>query len=191
MIGQEEALVDVVVIEAGEAGPELQDEILQLQIACFADQVTAEEIEEDFVRPPVAWVVARHQGELIAVAEVFQRQIAYQGQAISLGGLSPCTRADWRGRGIGTRICRAAMDYLAGRGCDLAFLSVDTGRASHPLYERLGFKMLPRPFLYANARGEVKKSDGGMVVPLRSPALCARVLQGDAPLDLGPEPGYW
>lgn len=186
-----EISADIVVVEAHQAGPALQHEMLQLQIACFAGQVTAQEIEEDFCRPCVAWVLARHEKELIAVAEVFQRRIEYMGQEILLGGLSPCTRAAWRGRGIGTRICRAAMAYLSDRGCDLAFLSVDTRRAAHPLYERLGFQMLPRPFVYANARGEVRESDGGMIAPLRSPAVFDQVLHGPAPLDLRPEPGYW
>lgn len=186
-----EIQVEIVVVEENEVTLEQKDEMLRLQIACFSDQVTAEEVEEDFNRPPVARVLAYHQDELIACAEVFKREVEYDGQTIIVGGLGPCTREDWRGRGIGTLVCKAAMEYLQGQGCDIAFLSVDTGREAHPLYERLGFKMLPKPFIYANIRGELKESDGGMIAPLCSQELFECVLRGDAQFALTPEPGYW
>ena len=186
-----EIQVDIVVVEENEVAPEQTTEMLQLQIACFSDQVTAKEVEEDFNRPPVARVLVYHQDELIACAEVFRRKVEYDGQTIVVGGLGPCTREDWRGRGIGTLVCKAAMNYLQNQGCDIVFLSVDTKRETHPLYERLGFRMLPKPFIYANTRGELKESDGGMIAPLCSPELFARVLQGDRPFALTPEAGYW
>jgi len=73
----------------------------------------------------------------------------------------------------------------------MAFLSVDTERETHPLYERLGFRMLPKPFIYANIRGELKESESGMIVPLCSPALFEQVLRGESQLALTPEVGYW
>ena len=183
--------VDVVVVEEGEAAPEQKDDMLRLQIACFSEQVTAEEVEEDFNRPPVARVLSYHQNELVACAEVFKREVEYEGQRITLGGFGPCTREDLRGQGIGTLVCKAAMDYLRRQGCDIVFLSVDTKRETHPLYERLGFKMLPQPFIYANILGELKKSDGGMIAPLCSQELFELVLRGNAQFALTPEPGYW
>jgi GNAT superfamily N-acetyltransferase len=183
--------VDIFVVAESEVAPEQKDEMHDLQIACFSGQVTAEEVEEDFISPPVARVLAYHQGELVACAEVFRRAVGYGGQTIVLGGFGPCTREDLRGQGIGTLVCKAAMDYLRGQGCDIAFLSVDTERESHPLYDRLGFNMLPNPFIYANIRGELRESDGGMIAPLCSQELFERVLRGDAQLALAPEPGYW
>jgi GNAT superfamily N-acetyltransferase len=183
--------VDIVVVEENEVAPEQKNEMLRLQIACFSGQVTAEEVEEDFDRPSVARVLAYHRDELIACADIFKRGVEYDGQTIMLGGFGPCTREDWRGQGIGTLVCKAAMEYLRRQGCDIAFLSVDTGRETHPLYERLGFKGLPQPFTYANIRGELKESDGGMIAPVCSQELFERVLRGDAPLALTPEPGYW
>ena len=122
---------------------------------------------------------------------MFKREVEYDGQTILVGGFGPCTREDQRGRGIGTRICQAAMDYLRRQGCDVAFLSVDTGRDSHPLYDKMGFRMLPRPFTYANVQGERKESDGGMIAPLCSPEAFERILRGAAPFTIAPEPGYW
>lgn len=186
-----ETQVDLVVMEEDEIAPEQKDEMLRLQIACFSGQVAAEEVEEDFISRPVARVLAYHRGELVACASVFKREVDYEGRRIIVGGFGPCTREDVRGRGIGTLVCRAAMDYLRGQGCDIAFLSVDTGRESHPLYERLGFKMLSKPFIYANIRGELKESDGGMIAPLCSEELFERVLRGDTQFTLMPERGYW
>ena len=86
---------------------------------------------------------------------------------------------------------KSLMAYLKDRGCGIAFLSVDTERETHPLYERLGFKMLAQPLTYSNCRGELKQSDGGMVAPLGSRELSERVLHGDAEFALTPEAGYW
>jgi GNAT superfamily N-acetyltransferase len=183
--------VDIIVVDEDKVTSEQKDEMLRLQIACFSDQVTAEEVEEDFDRPATACVLAYHQGSLIACAEVFKREVEYDGQAITLGGFAPCTREDWRGQGIGTRVCKTAMDYLRQQGCDMAFLSVNIERETHPLYERLGFRMLPKPFIYANIRGELKESEGGIIVPLCSPKLFEQVLHGDVQFTLTPEVGYW
>ncbi len=164
--------------------------MLQLQRECFRD-VPAAEVEEDFCRPPVASVLASSREVLVACAEVFQREIVYKERMMTIGGFSPCTREDWRGRGIATAVCRRAMDYLKEQGGALLFLSVDTKYDAHPLYERLGFKKLQRPFIYANVRGELKESDGGMVAPLCAPELFEYVWRGNVPLSLAPEAGYW
>lgn len=100
---------DIIVVGEADLLPEQANAFLQLAMQCFPD-VTAEELEENFCRPPVARVLAYIQGELVAGAEVFQRKVEYEGQAISVGGFGPFTREDMRGQGIGTRVCHAAMD---------------------------------------------------------------------------------
>ena len=67
---------DIIVVEEGDLSPEQAGAFLQLAIQCFPD-VTAEEVEEDFCRPPVARVLAYSQGELVAGAEVFEREVEY------------------------------------------------------------------------------------------------------------------
>ena len=183
--------IDLLLIDERDVSAQQRDEMLRLQAACFSSVVTAEEVEDDFHTVPVARVLAVHATELIGCAPVFQREIEYNGRALRIGGFGPCTREDWRRRGVGVQICTAAMDYLRRKGCEIAFLSVDTRRETHRLYERLGFRMLPRPFIYANVRGELKESDGGMVAPLGSLELFGRILTGDQPFALTPETGYW
>ena len=123
-----ETNVDIVIVEEANVSQEQKSEMLRLQIACFSGQVNAEEIEEDFDRPSVARVLACHQYDLIACADIFMRQVEYEGQTISIGGMGPCTREDWRGQGVGTRVCKTAMDYLRKQRCDIAFLSVTSLR---------------------------------------------------------------
>ena len=178
-----EASIDIATVEANKLSAVQKAEMLRLQGECFPD-VTAEEVGEDFCRPPVACVLAYSRGALVACVEVFLREVIYEGNAITVGGFSPCAREDVRGAGVGTAVCQAAMSYLRGRGCAVAFLSVDTRRDSFPLYERLGFKMLAKPFIYANVRGELKEGDGGMAAPLCAPEVFERILGGDEPLSL-------
>ena len=185
-----ETKITVTVTKESYLTPDQQDEILRLQIACFADQVTAEEVEEDFVGPSVARALAYHRNALVACADIMMRSVNYCERTILLGGLSPCTKESFRGQGIGTLVCQTAMEYLRQQRCDIAFLSVDTKLVTHPLYDRLGFKMLSQPFLFANIRGEIKEADGGMIAPLCSSELFEYVLQGEVPFALTPERGY-
>ena len=169
---------------------EQRAKVLELQLACFP-AVTAEEVEEDFCRPPVTMVLAYREGELIGCAEVFKRQVTYEGRAMTLGGFGPCVRADLRKQGIGTQLARAALGYLKAEGCAVAFVSVSTDTKTHLFYEQLGFRMLPQPFVYVNVHGERLQADGGMIAPLGSEAGFVQLWQGGAPLFLGPEAGYW
>ena len=47
---------------------------------------------------------------------------------------------DWRDRGIGRQLMAAAAEYLAGRGCNSAFLWVLRDNPSRWFYQRLGGK---------------------------------------------------
>ena len=186
-----ETKINVIVTKESDLTPDQQNEILRLEIECFASQVTTEEVEEDFVSPSVARVLAYHRNTLIACAAILMRSVNYCEHTILLGGLSPCTKESFRGQGIGSLVCKTAMEYLRQQRCDIVFLSVDTKLAAHPLYDRLGFKMLSQPFLFANIRGEIKEADGGMIAPLCAPSLFEYVLQGEGQFTLMPERGYW
>jgi GNAT superfamily N-acetyltransferase len=183
--------INILVVDEEDVTAAQKDQMRNLQISCFSDQVTVEECEEDFICDPEARVLAYAEDELIACSSVFLRTVVYENHEILLGGFGPCTRENYRNMGIGTRVCRTAMQYLIDKRCDIGFLSVDTSRESHLLYERLGFHMLSTPFIYANIRGELKESDGGMIVPLCSQEIFSLVINGQTALTLTPEIGYW
>ena len=192
-----DARANIAVVEEDQLSSEQKEEFHSLASRCFSD-VTAEEVEEDFCRPSVARVLAYRAGELVAGAEVFTREVEYEGQEIALGGFGPFTREDSRGQGIGTAVCRAAMDYLKSRSCDLAFVSIGSeyeGPARYyarlRFYGRLGFEALDRPFIYANVRDELGEDTGGLIAPLCSQVLFETVLHGETRFGLTPEAGYW
>src|SRR5688572_28243592 len=109
-----EASIDIAIVKGNKLTAKQKVEMLQLQRDCFLD-VTAEEVEEDFCRPPVASVLAYSGGKLVACAEVFLREVAYEGCIITVGGFSPCATEGLRGKGIGTAMCHMAMGYLKER----------------------------------------------------------------------------
>jgi GNAT superfamily N-acetyltransferase len=189
--------VQITVIQESDLVQEQKDAFHQLALQCFPD-LSAEEAEEDFCSEPAARVLAYRRGELVAGAAVYRRQVEYEGQSIVVGGFGPFVREDLRNAGIGTRLCRAAMDTLRDQGCDLSCLTIGSeaefGWQYHArlrFYRRLGFELLDRPIRYANVRGEILESEGGLIAPLCSQDTFERVLHGQAPLSLGPEPGYW
>ena len=174
---------------------EQREEILQLQLKCFSD-VTAQEAEEDFDRPRFGMVLAYAQGVLVACSELFKRAVEYEGKGITIGALGPCTREDMRGKGIGARVCKSGLEYLEAHECDIAFLSIGVEEGNEyqyharlRFYERLGFALLDKPFTYANIRGEIKQSYGGLIAPLRSRELFEYVRKGKTQFTLRPEPG--
>lgn len=161
--------------------------IFQLQVQhCFGD-VPGAEIEEDFFTTPVSRVLCYHQQELVGCAGTRVRPIQYAGQPLTLGGISGvCTHRDWRGQGVATEVCTVAMEFLKAAKCDVVFLS--TSPMARRLYEKLGFRPLPR-FSWENIHGQVKQGDNGMVAPICSLAIAENIWQGEHILHVGR--GYW
>lgn len=163
-----------------------------LQVACFAT-VPAEEIYDYFVAESIGSVLAWRGDEMVGCVSVFDRTITVEGERVRLGGYGgTCTRSDVRGRGIGSRVCRVAMDTLRERGCDIAMLAVDNDGSTNRFYERQGFQVLGRPFEIVTAKDHrVDPGDVAMLAPVCSEVIFDRVLASDVPLFLGPERGYW
>lgn len=161
--------------------------IFQLQVQhCFGD-VPGAEIEEDFFTEPVSRVLCYRGDELVGCAGNRVRSIQFAEQTVMLGGISGvCTHRDWRGQGVATQVCTAAMHFLAEAKCDVVFLS--TSPMARRLYEKLGFRPVPR-FSWENIHGQVKQGDNGMVAPLCSREIAERIWQGEHSLHVGR--GYW
>ncbi|MFN8493310.1 MAG: GNAT family N-acetyltransferase [Caldilineaceae bacterium] len=153
---------------------------------CFGD-VPSSEIEEDFFTESVSRVMCYQDAQLVSCAGTKVRPILFEGKPLLLGGIAGvCTHLTWRGQGVATQICTAAMDFLAEAKCDVVFLS--TSPMARRLYEKLGFRPVPR-FSWENIHGQVKQGDNGMVAPICSPEVAERMWQGDHILHVGR--GYW
>ena len=180
-------------IYEGEVTQTQRDEMHQLQVACFSD-VPYDEIMEDFVAAPIARVLSYHDAVMVGCVSVYKRTIIYAGQPVVMGGFGgTCTRTDMRGRGVGTAVCRVAMDALHAKGCAVAMLAVGAGKGTERFYEPFGFRLLGRPFVFVNVHGEHKTPDNdmAMLAPVASSDVFAAIMAGTEPLDIGPEPGYW
>lgn len=131
---------------------------------------------------------------MIGCVSVFKRTIEHAGRSILIGGFGgTCTRADLRGRGIGTLVCLAAMQGLHDEGCAFAMLAVGADSTTNRFYEPFGFRKLGRPFVFVNIHGQRKtpQHEAAMVAPICSPDVFALVMASPEPLGVGPEAGYW
>ena len=164
-----------------------------LQVACFAD-VPADEIEEYFVAEAIGSVLAWEGAALVGCVSVHKRTITVAGEDIVLGGYGgTCTRADRRRQGIGAQVCAVAMEQLRREGCAVAVLAVGEDGATVPFYERQGYRLLGRPFEIVTASGTrvLPEGDLAMIAPVTSPDVLERIMAGEGPFFIGPEPGYW
>jgi ribosomal protein S18 acetylase RimI-like enzyme len=143
----------------------------QLQVECFSD-VAEELIYEYFVAESSGSVLAWIGNDLVGCV---------------------CTRQDQRGRGIGSLVCRIAMDQLHRQQVDIAMLAVGADGATAAFYERQGFRFLGRPFEIVTASGKrvAPEGDLAMIAPVKSDVILSRIMASKEPLFLGPEPGYW
>lgn len=91
--------------------------------------------------PSLHFLVA--DGELlVAHASVRTRPVTHGGVTYRVAGLSTVfTYPDYRGRGLGERVVRAATEHVCSSDADLAMLFC--GDRVKPLYERLGWIHLP------------------------------------------------
>lgn len=164
-----------------------------LQVNCFAD-VPADEIYEYFVAEPIGSVLAWEGEDLVGCVSVHKRTISVDGEEVLLGGYGgTCTRADKRRRGIGAEVCAVAMEQLRREGCAIAVLAVGEDGATVPFYARQGYRVLGRPFEIVTASGTrvVPEGDLAMIAPVESPELVERIVEGEGPFFIGPDPGYW
>lgn len=168
---------------------EEQTSVEYLQKLAFKN-IDAKEVKEDFYHPKSAHILAYMGDELIGWAGIHETEQVYEGKNVKLGGYGICTHPNWRGRGIATKVSKAALFYLKRKGCDVGFLSVDlTNTASIKLHQKNGFVMFPRYFSWINSKGEIKKDKGIMITPINSQKLFEHIQNGKDILFIGN--GYW
>jgi len=70
------------------------------------------------------------------------KEITFSGRDIILGGLGGvCVTANYRGKGIATKMLKLGLDELRNRDCDIACLNVDLKKQAYGVYEKMGFKL--------------------------------------------------
>jgi predicted N-acetyltransferase YhbS len=88
--------------------------------------------------------LAADGGDPVSCVQIFSKRVRLRGEAVRLGGIgSVATRADWRKRGVATRLLEDAIEEMRRRGNVLSLLY----SGPRALYERLGWIAFPAPLL--------------------------------------------
>lgn len=164
-------------------------QITALQAKIFGG-VPQEEIQEDFYANPFAVILAKLDSEIVGYCGLFERVIEYKERSIHLGGLGGLmTVPKYRNQGIGGEIVERALQELQDKGCDVAFLSVDTNGTMENFYHRYGFLSMKQEFSWRRKSGSIEADHGGMIAHVCSNEIRDTILHSDEAFFVGD--GYW
>jgi aminoglycoside 2'-N-acetyltransferase I len=115
-------------------------------------------------------VVAELGGDIVAHASVVRRELHLAGRPIETGYVEAVgTLPELQGRGIGTRVMRAANDHVA---ATYALGALGTGE--HGFYERLGWQTWRGQLFVREPAGDRRTPDEeGFVMVLTTPSTPA------------------
>ncbi len=182
-------IFDIQLVKAGELTPQQQAGLAKLNEECFGD-VLQEEVEENFIAEPFAYLFAVAQGQIISRVALFKREVQFAGQKIMLGGMGGvCVATLHRHQGIASSMLKRGLAILREAKCDLACLNVDLEKKIYSLYTKLGFTMMEREISFKNVRGDTVRDRGTMFIPLCSSAKYDLVMNNNETFHYGR--GYW
>ncbi len=104
--------------------------------------MTAEQARDTWVeRPPGLTVVATEAGRVLGTAKMGPNKA---GPGSHIATASFMVAGDARGKGVGTSLCRFALDWARERGyAGMQFNAVvETNRSAVAIYQRLGFELV-------------------------------------------------
>lgn len=163
--------------------------ISKVQSICFSN-VSDNEANEDFYASPVIRIMAYDNEKLVGCADIHLRECEFESSKYLLGGPSGfCVVENMRGKGIGSKLCELAMNYLKENNCDIAFLSVAKDSIARNLYHKYGFVDLPVNFSWKKSNGEIENDSDGMLAPVCNMKLYKEILKSDKSFYVGE--GYW
>lgn len=156
---------------------------------CFGD-VPAQEIAENFIAEPFAYLFAMIGKQMISRVALFKREALFEGQKILLGGIGGvCVTTIHRHHGVASSMLKRALATLKSEACDMACLNVDLEKMVYRVYEKLGFTMMNREISFENVRGEIVREAGTMFIPINSPDKYDLIMNSTATFHYGR--GYW
>ena len=182
-------IFDIQFVKAGEVSPEQEAQLTQLNAECFGD-VPEVEIAENFIAEPFGYLFAFSKNEMISRVALFKRDVIFAKTKIVVGGIGGvCVARDYRHHGVATSMVKRALAVLKDATCDVACLNVDLEKKVYPMYEKLGFTLMPREISFENVRGEIIHEAGTMFVPVVSPEKYDLIMNSTATFHYGR--GYW
>lgn len=132
------------------------------------------------------WILALKDNDLIGMTVVFGREIFYNEQTISLGGIGKVrVREDWRRKNIAKIMMNEAMKQLVDAKCDVAFLTTNLDSFLADFYKKYGFAVLNKPYVFSGYSGKRHEERDGMLAPITSKAIFQEIMINKEPLDIG------
>ena len=127
---------------------------------------------------PQWYVVGTFKGALIGRVGIIKRSISVNGTPLEAGGVTGVvTEPDYRRRGVARRLVGHALEFLQDEHqVSLALLTCN--RKLGPLYEKLGWRVVPGPTAYV-------QPDGDRICPgLTMVAECGSMSWPEGPIDM-------
>jgi GNAT superfamily N-acetyltransferase len=102
---------------------------------------------------PRWYVLGMFEGELIGRVGVLSRTISVGGAPVAVGGITGVvTEPDYRGRGVARTLVAHALAFLRDEQ-HLPLVMLTCNRKLGPLYEKLGWRVVEGPTVYAQPDG--------------------------------------
>lgn len=176
-------------VKAAELTPDQQAGLDTLNAECFSD-VPTQEITDNFIAEPFAYLFAMIGKEMISRMELFKREVVFAGQKVILGGIGGvCVTTPHRHHGIASSMLKRALLILREEKCDVACLNVDLEKKIYPIYGKLGFTVMKRKISFENVHGEIIREPGSMFIPICSPEKYELIMNSAETFHYGR--GYW
>lgn len=182
-------MLRLVVVPQEKITSEQKEALDRLWKECFSD-VHQQYIEENFFARGFARLFAYIDLEIAGTLELYKRNIRFAEKEIILGGMGGvCVTEGMRRKGIATKMLYKGLEVLKKEKCDIACLNVDLTKNTQKLYEKVGFTLMDRKISYENSRGEIKRENGTMFIPVCSKETCDYVMNSTETFHYGK--GYW
>ncbi len=137
------------------------------------------------------YVVALNKDEVVGIILLFKKEIDFKSKKILLGGIGGVgTKAEYRDKGIATKMLSMVGEILQEVGCDVGFLDADIEDPKLvKIYGRIGYVILGRDTIFSGKSGKKYFSPDGMIAPVNSQELFEEVLKAKEPFNIGQ--GVW
>lgn len=163
--------------------------VKKLQQHCFSD-VDPKDIEECFYAVGFAVLIALIDNKVVGQAELFKRNIEFDGKNIVVGGIGGvCVQKNLRKKGIASKLILRGLEILKDKKCNVACLNTDLSKTVYKLYGKIGFKLMKRKISFEDVNGKIRYDTGTMFILIRSKKIYDFVMKSKKPFHYGR--GYW
>lgn len=139
----------------------------------FADMNWDEPVHADpdhlqFFDTPDKFALLLNNGAPVSTLVIYSRSLEYQGKKYTFSGIGGvATHKQFRHKGFATELLKQTMRSMKD-DYDFSLLCTNISKLS-PLYEKVGFVPLVKPYYFIDKNGKKDIETGAMIAPLSSP----------------------